>query len=64
MKRQTKTYFRTLYISLVIIMCLCFGWIGISTAYESTVQIATGEYKDALEITDNTIRILDFIIKK
>ncbi len=63
MKRQTKTYFKTLYITLVIMLCLCLGWIGISQAYENTVQIAYGEYKKAIEINENTIRILDFVIK-
>ncbi|MBE6810304.1 MAG: hypothetical protein E7521_04510 [Ruminococcaceae bacterium] len=63
MKRQTKTYFRTLYISLVIIMCISLGWIGISTAWENTVRIAFGEYKNAIEINSDTIRILDFVIK-
>ncbi len=62
MKRNTKTYFRTFYISLVIIMCLSFGWIGISAAYESTVQTAFGEYKTAIEIKDGKLRILDFVI--
>ena len=63
MKTQTKTYFRTFYLTLVIMLCLCFGWIGISTAYENTVQTAFGEYKKAIEISDDTIRILDFVIK-
>ena len=63
MKRQTKTYFRTLHISLVIIMCISLGWIGVSAAWENMVQIAFGEYKTAIEINHNTIRILDFIIK-
>ena len=63
MKKRTKTYFRTLYISLVIIMCLTFGWIGISTAYENTVQIAFGEYKKAIEFSDGTFRILDFVFE-
>ena len=63
MKRRTKTYFRTLYLSLVIMSCLSFGWIGISSAYESTVQIAFGEQKKAIEITQEKIRILDFEIK-
>lgn len=64
MKRQAKTYFRSFYISLVVILCICLGWIGISTAYENIIQIAFGEYKDAIEITTEGIRILDFIIKK
>lgn len=63
MKRKTKTYFRTFYISWIVIMCLVFGWFGISTAYENTVQVAFGEYKKAIEISEETIRILDFVIK-
>lgn len=63
MKKKTKTYFRTFYISWIIIMCLMFGWFGISTAYENTVQVAFGEYKKAIEISEETIRILDFVIK-
>ncbi len=63
MKRQTKTFFRTFYISLIILLCLSFGWVGISTAWENTVQTAYGEYKKAIEITDETIRVLDFTIK-
>ncbi len=63
MKRRTKTYFRTLYITLVIMLCLSLGWIGVSTAYENTVQVAFGEYKKAFEITREKIRILDFEIE-
>ena len=63
MKRQTKTYFRTFYISWIVIMCLVFGWLGIAQAYENTVRIAFGEYKSAIEINDQEIRILDFVIK-
>ena len=63
MKRQTKTYFRTLYITLVIMLCVSLGWIGVSAAYENTVRIAYGEYRKAIEINKDTIRILDFVIK-
>lgn len=64
MKKQIKTYFRTFYISWIIIMCVVFGWLGASAAYENTVQIAFGEYKSALEISDDTIRIFDFVFEK
>ncbi|MBQ8740944.1 MAG: hypothetical protein IJY79_05300 [Clostridia bacterium] len=64
MKRQTKTYFRTFYISWIVIMCLVFGWLGIAAAYENTVQVAFGEYKSAIEISNEKIRILDFVISK
>lgn len=63
MNRRTKTYFRTLYLSLIIMSCLLFGWIGISSAYENTVEIAFGEQKKAIEITRDKIRILDFEIE-
>ena len=63
MKKQTKTYLRSFYISLIVIMCLAFGWLGVSAAYETTVRIAFGEYRSAIEISDGTIRILDFVIK-
>ena len=63
MKRRSKTFFRTFYITLVILMCLSFGWIGISSAYENTVQTAFGEYKKAIEISRDKIRILDFEIE-
>lgn len=62
MKKHTKTYFRTLYLTLVVVMCLMFGWVGVSAAYENTVQVAYGEYKSAIEITREKIRILDFEI--
>ena len=63
MKKHTKTYFRTLYLTLVVIMCLMFGWVGVSAAYENTVQVAYGEYKSAIEITTEKVRILDFEIE-
>ncbi len=63
MKRQTKQYFRTFYITLVILVCISLGFIGVSKAYESIRQTAYGDYKKAIEITDETIRILDFVIK-
>lgn len=63
MKKQTKTYLRSFYISLIVIMCLAFGWLGVSAAYENTVRIVFGEYRSAIEISDGTIRILDFVIK-
>ncbi len=64
MKQNTKTYLKTFYITLVILLCLSFGWIGISTAWENTVQVAFGKYEKAIEINDITIRILDFKINK
>lgn len=63
MKNKTKIYFRSLYIAFIIICCLCFGFIGIAKSYENTVSVAYGQYRPAIEITSDGIRILDFIIK-
>lgn len=63
MKRHTKTYFKTFYITLIILLCISLGWIGITTAWENTVQVAFGRYEKAVEINEDTIRILDFTIK-
>ena len=64
MKKKTKTYFRTLYLSSVIAFCLCFAFIGISKAYENMRLIGFGEYRKSIEITKEEIKIFDFIIKR
>ena len=35
---------------------------GVALAYENTVQTAFGEYKKAIEFSDGSIRIFDFVI--
>ena len=62
MKRNTKVYFRTFYLSSVLILCLIFGFMGVALAYENTVQTAFGEYKKAIEFSDGSIRIFDLVI--
>ncbi len=62
MKRKTKRYFRAFYLSLVILLCLSFGWIGISTAYENTAKTKFGEERSAIEFKDGKLRILDLEI--
>ena len=63
MKRQTKTFFRSFYITLVILLCISIAFVGITTAWENIIEVAFGRYDKAVEITDDTIRILDFTIK-
>ena len=63
MKRSTKTYFRTLYLSLVIMLCLSFGFIGICTAYENTVRVVLGKETTAVKYIDGKLHILDFVIE-
>ncbi len=44
-------------------LCLSFGWIGISLAYENTVKIAFGKEQKAVEFKNGKLRILDFEIE-
>ena len=63
MKRSTKIYFRTLYLSLVIMFCLSFGFIGVCTAYENTVRVVFGKETAAVRYIDGKLHILDFVIE-
>lgn len=63
MKRNYKLFFRSFYMSLVIIFCMVIGCVGISKAYENTVQTGFGIDKKAIEYSDGKLRILDFVIE-
>lgn len=60
MKKQQRTFFRTLYISLTVTFCLIFGMLFAAKAYENTNMIGFGENKKAIEINDGFIFIFDF----
>lgn len=57
-----KLYFKTLYISSVLIFCLLFGFIGIAKAYENIRLVGFGEYRSAIEIEDGKLKIFDMEI--
>lgn len=57
-----KLYFKTLYISSVLIFCLLFGFIGIAKAYENIRLVGFGEYRNAIEIEDGKLKIFDMEI--
>ena len=60
MKKEKKIFFRTVYLSSVIVFCIGFSLYGMAQAYENTRRIGFGEYKKAVEIHDGKIRIFDF----
>ncbi len=62
MKEKTKVFFRTFFIGTVVSMSIIFGGLSVAKAYENIRQIGFGEYKKAVEITEDSIRILDFTI--
>ncbi len=62
MKGRTKIFFGSFYLTLVIISCITFGFLGCAKAYENTVKNAFGKTKTAIGITESGIRIFDFEI--
>ena len=57
-----KIYFKSLYISSVLISCLLFGFIGMAKAYENIRLVGFGEYRSAIEIEDGKLKIFDMEI--
>ena len=55
---KTKTYL--FIISFVMTSCILIGFLGVCFAYENIVRTAFGQYKKAVDINENGIRILDF----
>lgn len=56
-------FFKSFYISFVLALCLFIGIYGTAKAYENMRLIGFGEYKKAVEIKGNVLRILDFEIE-
>ncbi len=63
MKRSTKLFFRSFYISLAVVFCLLLGIFGIAKAYEGIRLVGFGEYRSAVEINDGEIKIFDFTLR-
>lgn len=59
---RNKTFWRSVYLSAVLLLCLILGTAGVGRAYEKTKEIGFGEYKKAVEYDGETIRLLDFEI--
>ena len=60
--KKGRLFFRSFYISFVVLTCLVFGFFAMARAYETTVLLESGEYKKAVEISDGSLRIFDFEI--
>ncbi len=63
MKKSTRLFFRSFYISSVVVFCLMLGIFGISKAYEGIRLIGFGEYRSAVEIDQEGIKIFDFTLE-
>ena len=63
MKRSTRIFFRSFYISAMVAFCLLLGIFGIMKAYEGIRLIGFGEYRSAIQIDEGGIKIFDFTLK-
>ena len=62
--KQRKLFWRTVYLSGVIFACIVLLITGISVAYENIQGAFYANFVDAVEITEDSVRILDFEFKK
>lgn len=63
MKRSTRLFLKSWYLSSVILFCLVLGVLGIIKAYEGIRLVGFGEYRNAIEINNDEIKIFDFNLK-
>lgn len=61
MKRK-KLYWRSFFLGLVIGTNLILLFLGFCKVYENTQFLASGEYISAIELNNNSLRILDMYI--
>ena len=62
--KKYRHFWRSFYITSVIIFCLVLGITGTVKAYENTQKIGFGTEKSAFRITENEIRIFDLTLFK
>ncbi len=62
MKKSTEKYLRTVYVSAVVVFCFIVGIFGINKAYESMTLIGNGAKQSIIEITEDKIKIFEYII--
>lgn len=61
MKRTSRLFFRSFWVSLVVLCCLIGGIYGTAKAYENTRRIGFGEYRKAFAAENGALRVLDFV---
>lgn len=62
-KKNKKIFFRTVYLSSVIMFCIMLGFLGIAKAYENIRLIGFGEYRSAIEYKNGVLNIFDYKIE-
>ena len=59
-KKNITTFLRTAYISSIVTLCIIFAVYGVFEAYKNIRRIGFGEYRNALELENGRLEILDF----
>lgn len=62
--KSSKIFWRSVFLSGVIFTCIVLLITGISVAYENIQSAFYANFVNALEITEDSVRILDFEFKK
>lgn len=58
--RKSKIFWRTVCISSIVFGCLSLLITGISVAFENIKASSEAKFISAIEITENSVRFLDF----
>ncbi len=66
MKRKTRLFLKSFYLSSVVAFCLLLGIFGITKAYEGIRLIGYGEHRKAIAYSDGVLYFFDkeFIIPR
>jgi len=62
MKRNSKVFWRSFFVSFMIVLAICIIFAGIGECYKQIRRIGFGEYKNAVGYSDGEFHILDFTI--
>ena len=58
-----KDFIRKMTVSVIVSLCIIFGFWAMCKAYRGIRQIGFGEIRNAVEIKEKEIRFFDYIVK-
>lgn len=57
-----KDFIRKMTVSVIVSLCIIFGFWAMCKAYSGIRQIGFGEIRNAVEIKEKEIRFFDYIV--
>jgi len=64
MKKSTRLFFKSWFLTTIIIICTLVAFFGTTKAYEGIRLIGYGENRRAIEFKEGVLYVFDFEIKK